>query len=68
MSKEAPSAEHQAAKVRDLIKQLPVEDRAAVNTIADGIRNCLKVGGGHAELAFALVGAELSARANEALS
>jgi hypothetical protein len=62
MNQPAPPTEDDRVKeIRAMIASLPAEHQHAVNAIADGMRNALHVGGGHAELALALVGAELGA-------
>lgn len=48
--------------IRGTIAGMPEDDQIRVKAIAATLRNALKAGGSHAELALALVGAELAAR------
>lgn len=47
--------------IRGHIAGMPEEDQARVKAIAEDIRNVLKVGGAHASMALALIGAEQAA-------
>lgn len=48
--------------LRGIIAGMPEEDQTRVNAIAGIFRNAFRDDGDHAEMAFALVGAELAAQ------
>lgn len=45
--------------IRGTIAGMPEDDQIRVKSFAETLRNVLKAGGAHAEMAYALVGAEL---------
>lgn len=56
--------EHQVLlEIRDMISQIPEDDRIRVESIAMTLRNIVRGGGKHAETALALVGAEMADQA-----